>query len=59
MDVVLYLWYYCVMFPLLSLNHIVLVKSLLLFSCYDEESDFPEVVSQRDMVGMAHCGVNY
>jgi hypothetical protein len=27
MDVVLYLWYYCVMFLLLSLNPIVLVKS--------------------------------
>jgi hypothetical protein len=26
-DVVLYLWYYCVMFQLLSLNPIVLVKS--------------------------------
>jgi hypothetical protein len=26
-DVVFYLWYYCVMFQLLSLNLIVLVKS--------------------------------
>jgi hypothetical protein len=30
-----------------------------LFHYYDEESDFLEVVSRRDMARMAHCGVNY
>jgi hypothetical protein len=29
MDIVLYLWYYCVTFLLLSLNPIVLVKSFV------------------------------
>jgi hypothetical protein len=29
------------------------------FSRYDEESVFPEVVSRRDMAGMARRGVNY
>jgi hypothetical protein len=53
-DVVLYLWYCCVMF-LVSLNHIVLVKS----SAADEENVFLEVVSWRDMAGMAHRGINY
>jgi hypothetical protein len=41
MNIVLYLWYFCVMFLLLSLNFIVLVKSSAVFFCYDEENDFP------------------
>jgi hypothetical protein len=32
---------------------------MMQFSHYDEESDFPEVVSRRDMAGMAHRRVNY
>jgi hypothetical protein len=47
------------MFQLLSLNPIILVKSSATISRYDEESDFPEVVSLRDMAGMACHGINY
>jgi hypothetical protein len=53
MDVVLYLWYYYVMFLLLSLNLIVLVK---VFHCSFlvtmRKMSFLEVVSWRDMAGM-------
>jgi hypothetical protein len=59
MDVVLYLWYCCVIFLLLSLNPIVLVKSSVAVFSLREESDFPEVMSQRDMAEMVHRGVNY
>jgi hypothetical protein len=56
LDVVLYLWYCYVM---LHYYPIVLVKSYATVFFYDEKGDFPEVVSWRDMVGMARCGVNY
>jgi hypothetical protein len=59
MDVVFYLWYCCVMFHYYLLNPIVLVKSSAAVSHYDKKSDFPEVVSWRDMAGMARRGVNY
>jgi hypothetical protein len=56
MDVVFYLWYCYVKFIYYLLNLIVLVKSFVAFSRYDEKSDFPEVVSRRDMTGMRTVG---
>jgi hypothetical protein len=41
-DVVLYLWYYCVMFHLLSLNPIVLVKSSAVVFLLRRGKCFPE-----------------
>jgi hypothetical protein len=54
MDVVLYLWYYYVMFLLLSLNLIVLVKVFRYsFLVTMRKMSFLEVVSWREMAGMA------
>jgi hypothetical protein len=59
-DVVFYLWYCCVMFYLLSLKSHSLGK---VFHCSflvtTRKVFFPEVVSRRDMTGMARRGVNY
>jgi hypothetical protein len=55
MDVVFYLWYYCVMFYLLSLKSHSLGK---VFRCSFLVTT-RKVISRRDMVGMARRGVYY
>jgi hypothetical protein len=60
MDVVFYLWYCCVIFYLLSLKSHSLGKVFRYsFLVMTRKVFFPEVVSRRDMAGMAHRGVNY